>query len=408
MSGQTNNARYVAVKKQAGLGQLATGSGAAILPLTGGRGQATTQPINSAQVRRDGQSTRGRHGSRRTQGNYPGEMQLAAYDAIIASVMRGSWGAAVTISNATTGFTSATLSVSGNVITLSGGNLITAVGGPRVGDVLTFVSGVHADDRNRPLRVAEMTATSLTIADDITNVTGPEATWSLTVGRKLVNPAAGSLVEDYYTIEEYEIANDVSELFPDVRWGQLTFAMQPNGMFTVEPTWMGTGAMQALPSGDAPHFTTPTESSALPMAAIDCTLRVGDQDIGVSAFNLVIGINLSGYDQANSKLSPAVFDGSMTVSGSFTCLREDLSFVLASLGEDQLSLSVLLRPEDSETDWFAIHLPNFTIPLPDKGEFAKEGGAMTQTINIPAELVGKDTRGGAFDATTIKFQKSNA
>lgn len=408
---QNNTERYVAMKLQAGRNQIASGSGASILPVAGGRGQATTNAVQSAEVRRDGQSTRGRHGSRRAQGNYPGEMQLANYDAILAAILRGTWAAATSISNATTGFTSATLAVASNVVTLTGetGSLLSVSGGPKVGDIVTFASGVHADDRARPLRVASVTADTITFADTMTNVTGPISAWSFTVASKLINPAAGATTERYYTIEENELQIDGSEVFSDCKWGQVTFAMAPNGMFTIDPMWMGTGAMQVVTGVAAPYFTSPSDpAAAVKVAAIDCTLRVGSTDIGVSAFNLVVSINLSTFDEANSVISPDVFSGSMTVSGSFTCLRRDLSLVASSLAEEQLSLSVLLQPEGSQTSWFGFHLPNFTIPIPDKSEMSKQGGPMTQTITIPAELVGKDERGGAYDATTIKFMRSNS
>src|SRR3546814_13987233 len=89
-------------------------------------------------------------------------MQLANYDSIIESVMRGTWAAAATvISNATTGFTSATLAATGSVVTLSslasGASLLTVTGGPKVGDVVTWSSGVASADRGRPLRVTGVT-----------------------------------------------------------------------------------------------------------------------------------------------------------------------------------------------------------------------------------------------------------
>src|SRR3546814_5792212 len=143
MAFQTQWNQYVAAKLQDALGTAASGADAVVLPWAGGRGQTTQQVVQSGQIRRDGMAVRGRHGSRRTQGTYPGEMQLANYDSIIESVMRGTWAAAATvISNATTGFTSATLAATGSVVTLSslasGASLLTVTGGPKVGAVVTW------------------------------------------------------------------------------------------------------------------------------------------------------------------------------------------------------------------------------------------------------------------------------
>lgn len=412
MSGQTNYDRYVAYKAQAGLGQTASGSGATILPVTGGKGQATTNAIASNEVRRDGQSTRGRHGTRRTTGQYPGEVRIGAHDAVVAAVMRASdWAAATTVSNATTDFTAATLAVSGDTVTLTDavGSLLTVAGGPKVGDAVTWASGVAVADRSRPLIVTGVSATTITFGEDLTTVAGPVSTWSFTVASKVVNPAAGSLVATYFTVEEHEISNDGSELFPDVRWGQLQIGMQPNGLLTINPSWTGTGAMQALTAGDAPHFTSPTEPAATAQAAaIDCRLLVGDTAIDVSSLDMTVSINLSTYDQATTKESPGVFDAAMTVTINFTCLRSDLSFVADSLDETPLSLTLLARPEDGTQGFWGFHVPNFTIPIPDKSEMSKQGGPMTQTISVPAELVGKDTAGAGHDACTVKFFRSNA
>src|SRR3546814_12665438 len=80
----------------------------------------------------------------------------------------------------------------------------------------------------------------------------------------------------------------------------------------------------------------------------------------------------------------------MSVSASFTALRQDLQRVSDALAETTLSASVLMRPEGSTTDYFSIHLPYFTTPVPDKSEASRAGGPRTQTINVPPELGGID------------------
>lgn len=423
MTYQTQWNQYIAYKVQSALNTAASGSGATVLPWTSGRGQGSTQAVQSRQIRRDGMAVRGRHGARRAQGSYPGEMQLANYDPIIEAVMRGTWGASVvTISNGTSGFTSATIAVSGSVVTVSaaatGASLLTVSGGPKVGDVVVWASGVDAADRDRPLRLTGMTANTMTFAESLTTVAGPESTWAFDVPKKLINPPVGSLVKRYFTIEEHEIDLDGSEIFEDAMWGQLEFSMQPNGMFMITPSWTGTGTMSVVSGGSAPYFTSPADpAAAVPIAAIDATIRFGSGDlVDLTAFNLTVGIGLSTTDVISSgtnaaavtgTVSPDVFDGVMSVNASFTALRADLQRVSDALAETQLSASVLLRPEGSTTDWFSIHLPNFTIPQPDKSEASREGGPRTQTINVPAELVGVDDRGGAYDATMVKFQRSN-
>lgn len=424
MSFQTNWNTYVAYKAQVGLGSAATGTGASIIPWAGGGAQAATQAVQSQEVRRDGMTQRGRHGSRRAQGSYPGEMQLANYDSIIEAVMRGTWGAnATTISNATTGFTSATLAVAGSVVTLdslaSGASLLTVAGGPKVHDVLVWESGVAEADRDRPLRVTGVTADTITFAESLTTVAGPEGTWSFKNSKKLINPSADNLVKRYFTIEEAELDIDGSELFADCMWGRIEFAMSPNGMFTITPSWTGTGAMEVKSAADAPYFTTPSDpAAAVPIAAIDAAVRFNGGDVvDLSQFSLSVGIGLSTFESVSSNtnqatapvasVSPDVFDSPMAVSMSLTMLRQDLTTTAAALSESDLSTTILLRPKGSTSDWFSIAVPYHTIPTPEKSAASRQGGGRTQTINVPAELIGIDPRGGAYDATMIKFQRSN-
>ena len=61
---QSNSNALVAYKKQAGLGTPASGSSASLLRLSGGNGiKLSKAAIASAEVRNDGMSTRGRHGT---------------------------------------------------------------------------------------------------------------------------------------------------------------------------------------------------------------------------------------------------------------------------------------------------------------------------------------------------------
>ncbi|AWK85029.1 phage tail tube protein [Azospirillum thermophilum] len=406
---QTQFNAYVAYKAQSARGTAASGTGANLLPLTGGKGQLTKQAIQSQQVRQDGMAVRGRHGTQKTSGQYPGELQLSNYDPLLEAVMRGTWASGVSITQATGAMSSATLSATGSVITFSAGNVITA--GLRVYDVVTFTSGLAAGDLNKPLRVVGLTNTSITVAEALTTVTGPVSSYAFSVkGRKLINPAAGALVQRYFTIEEAEIDADQSELFTDCKWGKIDLSMQPNGMLTITPSWMGTGAAQGLTGAASPYYTSPAlVAAATPLAAIDATLRVGSSDfVDLTAFSLSIDLGLNAPDVVGAKTSPDVFDGVMKVSGSITAMRKDLQAFTDFLAETPLALTMLAQvPGSSPIDFLSVTVPNFTLGGVDKSEIKRDGGPRTVTLNIAAELVGVDTRGGAYDQTMVKIQASN-
>lgn len=97
------------------------------------------------------------------------------------------------------------------------------------------------------------------------------------------------------------------------------------------------------------------------------------------------------------------------ISMNLTALRKDLLDVADFIAETPLSLHFLAQEnEASPADFFALTIPNFTYGGVDKSALSKQGGPRTVTRNVPSDLVGIDTRGGAFPATQITMQVSNA
>src|SRR5215475_8459656 len=89
---QTGSNGQVSYKKQAGLGQPASGAGASVLRISGGAGiKLAKQAIASAETRSDGMSTRGRHGTQQVTAAYSAEASLGALDPIIEAIMRSAW-----------------------------------------------------------------------------------------------------------------------------------------------------------------------------------------------------------------------------------------------------------------------------------------------------------------------------
>lgn len=411
MAYQSQSNGYVAYKQQSALGSQATGSGAAILPIVGGTPGKVTKAVTASNlVRRDGMRIRGRHGSQKTSGAYSSELMIGAFDDVIEAVIRGTWSAAdLAVTNATTAMASATLSATGSTVTFSDGSVITS--GYRVGDVLRNTAGLDPADQNRNLRVVGLTATTITVAETLTTVSGPVSTWGFVrPGRVLINPAPGSLVKRYFTIEENEVDIDGSELFTDAVFGSMKFSMQPDGEVLFDPSWTGTGQFESKSGVGAPHFTSPSEPAAAPLSVADATVRLGSTDlVDMTAFELTVNLGLNAPVVAASKYSPDVFDGQMSIGGSLTALRSDLGRVAQFLDEDQLSLHVLaVGNEDDPQSFVSIYLPNFTFGGVDKSALSRQGGARTQQLAIPEDLVGIDTRGGAYDPTMIKIQVSNA
>jgi tail tube protein len=128
---QTGSNALIAYKKQADLGMPASGAGANVLRIAGGNGiKLAKSAIASNEVRNDGMSTRGRHGTQAVTAAYNAEVSLGSHDPIIEAIMRGTWDATV-FSKTQADFTSLTTAVDG--INFATGNPVTM--GFRVGDV---------------------------------------------------------------------------------------------------------------------------------------------------------------------------------------------------------------------------------------------------------------------------------
>lgn len=404
MAYQEQSNGYIAFKAQSGLGAQASGSGATILRTTGGQGgRLTKAAIESAEVRRDMMSTRGRHGTQKTAGAYTSELSVGSFDEIIEAVMRGTWEAALDLDEGD--FTSITTGA--NTIVLASGSPISL--GLRVGDVIRLANHSSAGNNGRNLRITGLDATTITVAETLTvNAVADTDVDISRVGQKLINPAIP--LKRYFTVEEHELDIDGSEIFTDCVFGSLRFSMQPNGILMIDPSWVGTGEFETVTAGDAPFFTTPTMPTGIPLAALDATIRLGTEDVvDLTSFDLTIDITPNSPDVIASRFGPDVFTGSVAVSMNLTALRKDLLRVADFINETQLSLHVLaVEPESEPKDFFALHVPNFTLGSVDKSALAKAGGGRTQTFAVPAALVGKDDRGGAFDPTMVKIQVSNA
>ncbi len=408
MSYSENFDGYVAYKVQGALGSQATGSDAKVLRLIGGAGGSMTKAaIESREVRRDGMSTRGRHGQQNTTGPYSSELSLGGFDDIFQAVMRGTWG---TADLAITEADMTSITTGANTIVAAAGSWITE--GLKVGDVVVLTGHSSAGNNSRNLRITGVTALTLTVAETLTVNAVADTAFTLTrTGRVLVNPGAGNLVKRYFTVEEHEYGQDQSEIFTDCVWDSFNISMQPNGLVMLNTSWVGTGQHAVLATGSSPHFSSPVTSTGSPLAVVEASVRLGSSDLlDLTAFDLAVSNQATTVPVISSvPYSPDVFGGSETVGMNITLLRRDLQAVSDFIDETPLSLHVLLQEnETAPASFVSIFVPNFTLGGATKSALAKEGGPRTVTIPVPSALVGVDETGAGYDATQIKLQVSNA
>lgn len=405
---QSNSAGYIAQKVQSALGTGASGSGAAILRTAGGNGiKLAKAAIESNEVRNDGMRQRGRHGTQKTNSDYLAELSLGSHDEIIEAIMRGTWDDTPLVLDEGD-FTSITTGA--NSIVLASGDPRTL--GIRVGDVVRLTNHSSAANNGKNIRVTGLSSTTITVAETLVVNAVADTDCEITrPGKRLINPA--SLAKRYFTIEEYEQDIDQSTVLTDFVWGSLKFSMGANGLIMADPGGVGTGQISVKDSASSPFFTAPSITTAAPMSVVDATIRFGSRDlVELTSFDISLDIGPSAPDVFGSggiKYAPDVFTGQLAVSMNLTMLRKDLSYLEGFIAETPFSVHVLAVDNTVEPkDFVAITIPNFTLGSTDPSALSKQGGGRTQTITIPAALVGKDDTGAGYDPTMIRFQTTSA
>ena len=394
----------VAFKAQSALGSPATGTGATVLRVAGGtRGKLAKTAIESKEIRQDAQRTLGRHGFRQTTGSYDVEISQGAIDPILQALLRGTWDAQISTTSAD--FT--TIAIASNVLTWASGNPITK--GFRVGDVVEMTGGAVSGNNSRNLRITSITATTITVAETLTDHTADAGITLIRRGRKVIMPAAGSLVNTYFTIEEYDTDIDQSTLYSDCYFTSIKFAMAPNGMLMATINWVGTGDITAEATGASPYFTTPSTPTGVPMSVKDATIRLGTTDLtDLTSLDITIENGAVAPQVVGAIKSPTVLPGQNSVTMALGMLRTDLTNLSNFIGETQLSLHVLAVDTSVEPkNFLSINVPLFTLGSVDPEAPSTQGGALTESIAVPVALVGSDTTGSGYDATMCSLQISN-
>lgn len=401
---QTTQNGYMAFKAQSGLGTAASGSGATFLRLTGGGGlHMTRAQTPSAEVRRDGMSTRGRLGTQQLTGAWTAEASLGSFEAILAAIMRDTWDS-VALSKSQSDFTS--MATATNVITFGTSDPRTL--GFRVGDVVRATGLTVSAANNVNMRVTALTATTMTV--DLTIGTGSAST-TCTLVRPKKLWMQGAPAKTYFTIEEYDADIDLSELAQDFLFGSMKFSMAANGLLTLDIGGTGTGQIVAESSGDSPVFTSPTLTTTSPLSVVDATIRVAGTDVvDLSAFDIMLDIKPVApavFGSGSQKYSPDVFPGALEVSLNLTALRKDLQRLTDFLAETVYTVHLLApEPTGAPANFFSGYIGNFTLGDVQKSALSKTGGARTQTLAIPAALVGIDNTGAGYTSSMASFQST--
>jgi hypothetical protein len=398
---QTARNIRVAYKAETTFNTLAGATGGYQFRVNRGGMNLTKSPINSNEIRPDGLVTRGRHGQRDVKGSYEGDLSLATFDPLFEGGFRNTWGAALSITQATGAMSSATLSVAAHAITASGGSWITA--GLRIGDVIRLTAGFVSGNLNRNLRVTALTATVITVQETLTVEAGPLSTYTVARPKTLLMGTA----PHSFTVEETHLDIDASEVFTGCRVGKTAFSLTPNNMSLVTFDFVGAD-QQIMTSGSSPYYTAPTDTTSIGMTAVEAAILLNGVTIAdLTKFDIAIDLKAAGTNIVGATITPDVFTNRMEVTASIGGLMQDLQHIQDFISETQFSLQALFTENEAEPkDFFSVYVPNFTFASGSKDALGGDG-PRSLTMDL---LVGADDSGAAagHDQTSVKLQTSAA
>lgn len=359
--------------------------------------QATKGLIPSDEIRRDLQTTRARHGIKAVAGSLSGELSLGTWDDLLEAALRGTWSTPLSVASLTLSFDA----VAGT-ITRSTGNFLTD--GFRRGDTVRCTVGGGAN-ANVNFIVVGATATVLTVGNRAAMTTAANVSGcTLTRPKKLVMPAAGSLVRRSFTIEQSLITADESQVFTGCRVTGFSLALSPNAPAQISFGILGQDA-QRRTGAQSPYFTSPTVTSGVPMVGIDGAVAdTAGAFAAPTSASLALDLQATTQDVVGSTVTPDVFEGVGAVTAQTTYIRQGFARWQSFWTEGEAGLFLLLPvPGGSPQDFISFAIPQATLG-PVTAPVAQPSGPIIETAPL---IVGVPTAADC-DASMITICTSAA
>lgn len=316
-------------------------------------GSLAKEAFESNTIRTTQQMLNPRHGTRSVPFTINQELQLDGSTELFEGMLRSTFA-----TGATSGALSLDHDATARTITRASGSFITD--GFKLGDIVRISGASDADNNGVNLRLTSVTALILTYADDawlptgMSNFTGETVTVACP-GKKLSIPQT-SHTTDYFTIEDWQSDVPSSQRHTDMRVASQEIAVPPNGHATIGTTFLGIDSdIQATE-----YFTNETAAStgAL-LAGPQGLIRYNGADSAVVAdFSLSITNDAEIKPVVGSDLSPDVFVGMTTVSGSLTAMFSANTF-LTNFDAETVAPLYLYLFEDSTagSDFIIMKVP---------------------------------------------------
>lgn len=351
----TQTAQNISVRYKVNsvLGTRSTGGSGFELPIIPSDGMRPAKAaIESPEVRSDGMTTLGRHGSRSATGSYGTVLRVGAPNDLLGSLLRTTVTAAATITNAT--MTSITTTT--NTIVAAAGSWITQ--GVRAGDLVYLTNHSTAGNNNIILPVISVSASTITVpASSLTLNASPDSSFELNVLARYSQPATPA-AKAYYTIEEYHQDIDQSEVFDDCMVASAAFDLPVDGTATIQWGFVGRN-FTAETTGTSPILTAPTGFTNQNLVATDAVILLE----GAAIANLT-GLQFTCDNAAalapviGSTTSPDVYPDNLRITGTLSGLRADLTMLTRFIAETEFAIAIRLQETTgTPAKAFGIYLP---------------------------------------------------
>lgn len=365
----------------------------------------TKDTYQSNEVRTDRQISDFRHGIKRVTGSITGEFSPATYWDFIEAACRGTEGNALADSN--TEFTSVASSSVASTFTFGGGDAVAE--GYRVGDVIQFTNLTETTNNSRNFLITAIGSggTVLTVYPAPTTAGADTGFNVVTIGKSVYVPSSNH-VSRKFLIEAYHSDIDISRVFTECRVGGVNIGLPATGMGTIEIPMMGRD-MEVYTDSNAPFFASPTsENTNGIVAAVNGLLKVQGTTIGVVT-GLSVNMTLSPTSDAvvGQNFVPEIFLGRANVTGQFTAMLEDATFLNYFKNETEISILVYLTTTSAiDSPAMSIHLPR--IKMGDASVGLTGEGAQIITAPFTALKSTATEASTGIAATTIRFTDSLA
>lgn len=357
-------------------------------------------------------------GTASTDWQLDGLLSAGTYSLLFASCLRDDFTA--TAASTGVSVTIAGTGAAGGTVTLTDAANDFLADGFKIGDVVRITAGsVNAANLNNNLWLTNVTTTVLTgillntATEGGTNYVaeGPIASCTITVVGKKSRVDTTTHTDKFFTLEE--LYSDgaasptyVSEVYPDLRIGQIDIGLPASGNATFKSSAMGLGTRTL---GSATTMVTPAAASTSGvLTAVRGALVVGGAAVtNVTGITITINPQLTALGPiVGSNVSPDVSRGRIMVSGSFTALFDNTTFMTAFANETKTSLMCAVTDTTAKNSEFVA----FTLSaIKLTGDAANDGETgIVRTYPFVSEI---NMAGGAAlaqDMTIISVQDSLA